>query len=425
MKKFKKIDLALATAACTLVGLGQGDMLHAEEGSWDFNTATLYYSEADRVNLVEAVLQGKKKFADDSSLFSKFSLDTLTGASANGAVSSNLVQTFTRPSGRGSYTVSAGETPLDDTFQDTRGAVSVGWEKPLSRLTKGLLSGNLSKEFDFFSASASGLVTRDFNQRNTTVSGGLSFERNAVAPEGGIPTPFGQMQPAGELQLRDAQDDTQNVIDLLLGVTQVVDRHSLFQVNYSFSRASGYLSDPYKVLSVVDPASGNPLFVSDSLADVRYEKRPDSRAKHSIFGQYKRNFNGDVLDVSYRYLFDDWDISSHTLDLRYRWAISEHGYLQPHLRYYQQDMAEFYRGFLVDGQDLPGFGSADYRLGDLTTYTLGVEYGRSTASEHDWRLSFEYYLQSGDEPAGKFGALNNQELFPDVKAVMVRFNYDF
>jgi len=424
-KKFKKIDLALATAACTLVGLAPGDMATAGEGDWDFKTATLYYSEADRINLVEAVLQAKKKLADDSSLSSKFTLDTLTGASANGAVPGSRVQTFTRPSGRGSYTISAGDTPLDDTFQDTRVAINGAWEKPISRLTKALMSANLSKEFDFFSGAVSGLVTHDFNQRNTTLSAGLSYEGNIVEPEGGIPTSFGQMQPEGEAQPRDAGDDTQNVIDLLLGVTQVIDRNSLFQVNYGFSQASGYLSDPYKVLSVVDATSGEPIFLSGSLPDVRYEKRPDSRAKHSIFGQYKRNLDGDVLDVSYRYMLDDWDISSHTLDLRYRWAMSAAGYLQPHLRYYQQNRAEFHQGFLVDGEPLPEFASADYRLGDLTTYTVGLEYGRQTASEHDWRLSFEYYLQAGEEPEAKFGALNDQELCPDVKAVMVRFNYDF
>ena len=54
-------------------------------------------------------------------------------------------------------------------------------------------------------------------------------------------------------------DDTKDVFDLVVGVTQVVSRNFLFQVNYSFSDSSGYLNDPYKILSVVDGLTGDPV----------------------------------------------------------------------------------------------------------------------------------------------------------------------
>jgi len=52
-------------------------------------------------------------------------LDTLTGASATGAVAQPNAQTFSRPSGDGQYTTSPNELPLDDTFRDTRVTKSV------------------------------------------------------------------------------------------------------------------------------------------------------------------------------------------------------------------------------------------------------------------------------------------------------------
>ena len=57
------------------------------------------------------------------------------------------------------------------------------------------------------------------------------------------------------------------------------------QLNYSFSTSSGYLTDPYKLLSVVDPVSGEPVPGSGELALYRFESRPDERTKHSIYGQ--------------------------------------------------------------------------------------------------------------------------------------------
>lgn len=44
---------------------------------------------------------------------------------------------------------------------------------------------------------------------------------------------------------------------------------------------------------------------------------------------------------------------------------------------------------------------------------------------HEWRLALEYFLQSSVEPGNKPGQLANQEINPDVDAVMLRFNYDF
>ena len=52
--------------------------------------------------------------------------------------------------------------------------------------------------------------------------------------------------------------DSKDVLDLLLGVTQVLWRVDILRVNYSYSDSSGYLTDPYKILSVVDPVTGDP-----------------------------------------------------------------------------------------------------------------------------------------------------------------------
>ena len=51
-------------------------------------------------------------------------------------------------------------------------------------------------------------------------------------------------------------DKSKDVTNILLGITQVINRHTLVQFNYSLSQSDGYLNDPYKILSVVDSVLG-------------------------------------------------------------------------------------------------------------------------------------------------------------------------
>ena len=69
------------------------------------------------------------------------------------------------------------------------------------------------------------------------------------------------------------------------------------------------------------------------------------------------------------------------------------------------------------------FISSDYRLGQLTTYTIGLEYGQDAAQP--WSVALEYYLQQPEEPDGKYGVLQDRELLEDVDAVMLRLMYQF
>jgi hypothetical protein len=87
----KKVAGLLSAATCSLLGAP----VQAEEGDWDVDTAVLFYSESDdRVEAFEPVISGTRDLGDDESLTMKLVLDSLTGASASGAVPSTMVQTF-------------------------------------------------------------------------------------------------------------------------------------------------------------------------------------------------------------------------------------------------------------------------------------------------------------------------------------------
>ena len=275
MANDKRIGGALAAAACGLLGVAAPARAPAaepaqnsNEGGWDVDTAFLYYGESDgRVQDASLNAIAVRDFGDERKLALDLGIDTLTGASPSGAIAADHPQTFTSPSGRGTYTTPAGDVPLDSSFHDTRFALNASWSQPLARLYTVNAGLGFSSEYDYQHVGANAGLTRDFNQRNTTLSFAVAYGQDKVKPVGGVHVPFSSMGDVGvggsyvDAESPNGSGDSQDkkVLDALVGFTQVLGRHSLLRVNYSYSDSSGYLTDPYKILSVVDPATGEPV----------------------------------------------------------------------------------------------------------------------------------------------------------------------
>ena len=428
------ISTALAAATCSLLGTSLPTIVDAqEEGDWDFNTSILYYGEDNnRVKDYSVSAIAKRMFADDRILSLGLTVDGLTGATPSGAIRQEVAQTFTRPSGSDAYVVPAGELPLDDTFLDTRVALSAAWQQPWGDRNLVSAGASLSKEYDYLHLGVNARIARDFNQRNTTLSAGFAYSSDQLDPVGGAPMPLTPMLDVGDTSNRSGKQD-KDVLDLILGVSQVINRDLVVQLNYSFSQSDGYLTDPYKVLSLVAGTTGDTLLRTPTGPGVEgpshqflFESRPDERTKHSVYAQAKYYMNGKVLDASYRYMTDDWDIDSHTVDLRFRIPFVETRYLEPHLRFYTQSEAEFFRLSLPDSQPLPTYASADYRLGNFDAVTAGVKYGWKTRNDKDMSVRVEWYQQSGSVPSGQIiGNQAGRDNYPDLAALIVQFSYRF
>ena len=429
----KSVAKSLATATCTLLGTTGTNTVHAqEEPLWDFDTSLLYYSEQDdRVQDISLNVSARRLFTDDRILTLGLTVDSLTGATPVGAAPMDVAQTFTRPSGSSVFSAPANVYPLDDTFWDTRYAVNAGWQQPLGRLFRGTAGASFSNEFDYRHFGVNLGLERDFNKRNTTVSLGVAFAQDDIDPIGGSPTPLSPMLDVGDLSNRRGTE-SKDVVDVLLGVTQVINQNLLVQLNYSYSDSSGYLNDPYRVLSLVDPVSGDTLVRTPAPGtegpshEFRYESRPDNRSKNSLFAQAKYYMGGKVLDLSYRYMTDDWDIDSHTIDGKLRIPLASDRFLEPHIRYYTQTEADFYRASVTAGEPLPLYASSDYRLGNFDAITAGVKYGWRTYSGHDLSVRLEYYRQDGEVPGNQLiGNQLQRDMYPGLDAIIFSFSYGF
>lgn len=432
--QLKNIKAKVSLATCSLLQIS-APLVQAADSDWDIDTAFLYYGESDgRVQAAEPAIYAGRNFGDDNRIDLRLVVDVLTGATPNGAHATSVAQTFTTPSGNGSYTANAGETPLDDTFHDTRVALGADWSITLDRVSKVILGLNASAEYDYFSLGLSSTYARDFNNRNTTLTAGIAFNNDTINPVGGVPLELAPMVAQGFTLNRSGSSDSKTLSDFIIGVTQVVSRKTIVQLNYTLGLTDGYQNDPYKIVSVIDPVTGLPATASgSSYFDTAttgnlpyvYESRPDSRQRNSLYFKTVHHLTEDVINASYRYFWDDWGITSHTLDFRYRYQL-KNSYLQPHIRYYTQEAADFYTHNLKLGSDIDAssgvvasrYASNDYRLAKLTTSTLGLKYGLPLGKDSEFSIRGEFIKQAVSNdgvPAG--------EETPDLDAVVLQLNY--
>ncbi len=401
--------LAVATTSLLTGVAHSASTGSATDNDWEMNSSILYYSEADRVTVIEPVVSLRKDMGDENYLNMRFVIDSLTGSSPNGAIKTNSAQTFTRASGNGTYTVAANQTPTDPNFRDLRVAINTEWEMPLNKETRAIFGANVSTEIDYLSLGLSANFSWDFNNRNTTLTAGASFSSDTITPvRGGIPTALSAMPTTTAVQKSTSgSSETKQVTDFIVGVTQVINRTTLMQFNLNIGSDSGYLTDPYKILSVLD-GSGN-LRGTDAYL---FENRPDSRTRQALYWKTVMGFGEDVLNLSYRYYWDDWDVSSNTIEAKYRISLGTKHYLQPEVRYYVQDKANFYNYNLVDGA-IPTYASGDYRLADLKSTTLAFKYGIDLGEDSEFAVRIGKMTQTsnGDAP------------FEDLDATFVQINY--
>jgi hypothetical protein len=425
LKKNTPVAGALTALTAALLGTSPGAAATAV-GRGD--ASLLLYTESNRITAVEGVFGFNKILKNGYIADLRLTLDGLTGASPMGATPSRKAQTFTRPSGMGTFTIAPGEIPLDPTFKDRRIAGDAGLSIPLDRLTTVTFGAHLSLEQDYSSIGLNTGLTRDFNQKNTTLGIAGSYSHDVTSPIGGPPTPFASMQVP---QSNDGESEDEglprvgkpkNVYDVVLTATQIIDRRTLIRANYSFGRTSGYQTDPYKLLSLVEPAgsvnAGEPV-------EYLYEGRPSVRNRRAVYAEARRFVAGHVIDLSYRHYRDDWGIRSGTVDLSLRMKLSATKALVPHVRWYGQSAADFYRPFLVQGVAHPDYASADSRLAKFTAMTFGLKYLFPVAVGTHMSVAAEYYTQHGDRsPPEAFGTLRSYNLFPTMKAYTLRLGFE-
>jgi hypothetical protein len=420
----------LMAASCALLSAGaarsQAAMAPVDSGlleDWSVDSALAYYHEDGRIQAVEPVVDVAKTFADGQALNFNVTFDALSGASPNGALTSHTAQTFSSPSGKSGhqYTTAPGQLPVDTDYHDDRIAVSGNWTLPVTRADQLTVGGKVSGEDDFVSVTVNASIAHDFNEKNTTLSLGIDNEYDSIHPIGGAPV-AGSDYGLAEKQTGGKSKDG---VGLLLGVTQVMTRNWLSELNISVDRFTGYLNDPYKFTSIINAAGGTTGY--------QYENRPDQRTRKSAYWENRVALGSQVSTaLSLRYMSDDWGIHSDTANLHVRWSWSNRDrYLEPNLRWYRQSAADFYMPFVMTSPTpFHGNESSDARLAAFHAFTYGLKYaqklpGLGGRAESEFSVRAEYYQQTLDERGAVPLGLQGLDLYPGLKAVLVQIGWRF
>lgn len=403
-----------------------------------FAISSLYYAEEGRVKVNKMQTLISNQLDDNNLLKTNFIYDTMTGSSPNGRKyipnTSGLV-TVTTASGNSFNTEGSAANPAAATwltaFADQRLAGSVEWDHSLTSILTTTLGSSVSSENDYTSYSGTGKVLLELNQKRTAFTFGSSFTQDTIRPIGGIPQSLGVLTCSDDASARafapawlncdstinsTTKSREKSINDYFIGVTQVWNQHTIFQLNYSQGKENGYLTDPYKQASIIDKEFNDEVEIA-----ILHEKRPDTRNTQSVFFRLV-NAPTDSLSInmSYRYFWDDWEIESNTFDVRFRFNLNNHFYIQTHARYNTQTSAFFFSPYIdvtdkeSDNFSAPKFFSADHRLGDQTTTTGGIKLGRNLGDVGKVGLRIEQMRQR---------YTNNQ--IPNMKAWIIQMLLSF
>ena len=304
------------------------------------------------------------------------------------------------------------------------------------------LGGGVSEEPDYHSAFVNVGGRLDLNQKLTTLNLGLSYTNSDItAILGSNVNPYYDYS-AYENQVTTEVGATGTLIRTLravrqdwtthFGLTQVLTADALVETGVSYTRSTGYLANPYKVVDFVfvDPnqepidigMSGVPPLLAPEVQAV-LEQRPDVRNQFTWDARYVHYIEplNAALHVGYRFYHDDWGIDSHTFEADWGQPLGAGWTVTPRIRYYSQSAADFYQSYFLFKQAEPRLEqtgqldlsrvplsaySSDYRLSGFGALSGGITVTKKLGKVLTLEGGFEYYTHAGSLKLGGGGEGN-------------------
>ena len=149
-----------------------------------------------------------------------------------------------------------------------------------------------------------------------------------------------------------------------VGLTQVITRDLLMEVNYEAITDEGFLNNPYRSVRYLDPTSS---------LGYSYEPEiyPNTRTSNALAVRslYFLPYRASIF-AEYRIFDDTWGIRAHNVEFGYIHPLSSGWLFEGRYRYYTQNSADFYSD-LFPRQNSQNFLSRDKELSAFNSNTLG------------------------------------------------------
>jgi Protein of unknown function (DUF3570) len=147
------------------------------------------------------------------------------------------------------------------------------------------------------------------------------------------------------------------------GVSQIITRNTLVDLNYEIDTDQGYLANPYREIRYLSPGG-----VGFTLAPQVYPNTRTSNAA-SVLLKYYLPWRA-ALTAQYRYYHDTWAVVGDTFELGYTLPVWHRWVFDTSLRYYTQSHASFYSD-LFPRADYQNYEARDRELAAFDSYTVG------------------------------------------------------
>ena len=241
-----------------------------------------------------------------------------------------------------------------------------------------------SIEDDYRSSAFTGKVSRQFNQKNTTLTAGIAYADDTV------------IQTLGTASPSDQDKDT---LDLNIGISQILSTNTILDLNFGYGRSEGYLADPYRLISDTFIRSG-------SLRSREVpENRPDELDRFVVKATLRHFVQpaNAAIQTSYRFFANSDSIVGHTAELKWIQQVNSRFSVAPFVRYYQQSEADYYYPTLT-GTGIVGHGmndgsgahySSDYRLSAFDSLTYGLRLAWDVREDLTLDIQWEHYEMNG------------------------------
>ena len=189
-----------------------------------------------------------------------------------------------------------------------------------------------SSERDYNSKTLAGTISHDFLLKNTTVEVGLVRSWDRIFP------------------VTKDWRRTKNVTTYSANFSQLLGKKALIQFLSSYTEDEGYLADAYKQIKI--GPDNNPFWYDPIQPNLRIRRAVGSRLKFRLNAK-------SSMETGYRYYWDSWDVSSHTISADYMRYLDKHIILDVGLRHYMQSRASFFKSEYLQPEQLM---TADIKL---------------------------------------------------------------
>lgn len=339
-------DAAMDSGKDTGQADGLGAKSHGAAGDTTWSVRLGFFNRDDSgagnpfldesLTIIEPVFIYDHQVSDDYGYDIKFSYDKVSSASID------RLSEFDGQSGASG----------DDYF-----SLDAGFRHKLSRFDNFSWHLGVATEYDYQSIGLGAGWTRNFEERDAS----LSFNLNGY---------FDVVEPIRFDGTTDA-DESRTSLAGTVSWYQILTPTLHGEIGLTYSAQTGFLETAYNAVVVETPGDPPNPFLENNANGIEYtEELPDSRDRLSIFGRLRQQLGPhDAVELGTRFYNDDWGIGAYDVTPRYLHEFESGLLLDLRYRYYSQSAADAYAEHFAT---LPVERTQDSDLGEFDSSLLGA-----------------------------------------------------